>query len=257
MRQNRRGFFDRLFLRRSLRGWRGAAAVAEGADPAELRQLRTDARALRRDLDRVVQIADTRLAAPGGQGAAIPAPEMSDWKWRPDPWAGPLASSGIAPVENGAAVGQDVKLFHDCRVPELSLRQVRNTRETDLAPHGLQLDVFDFDGSYLSLVTELPAPAAQSLKARHILRVAAVLDLERPLEVYVRLNLRQGPNTEQIVRELPRDRADCFTEFDLAYSHIEGRKLDRAWVDLIFDNPRMNQIQLRDLTFSRRPRAEL
>ena len=29
------------------------------------------------------------------------------------------------------------------------------------------------------------------------------------------------------------------------------------WVDLIFEGPEMNQIILRDVTFSRRPRAEV
>ena len=29
------------------------------------------------------------------------------------------------------------------------------------------------------------------------------------------------------------------------------------WIELIFEGPQMNQITLRDITFSRRPRAEL
>jgi hypothetical protein len=29
------------------------------------------------------------------------------------------------------------------------------------------------------------------------------------------------------------------------------------WIDLIFEGPEMNQITLRDVTLSRRPRAEL
>ncbi|MEC9199625.1 MAG: DUF6478 family protein, partial [Pseudomonadota bacterium] len=46
-------------------------------------------------------------------------------------------------------------------------------------------------------------------------------------------------------------------EFDLGYSNINEKRLESAWVDLIFERARMNQITIRDLTFCRRPRAEL
>ena len=46
-------------------------------------------------------------------------------------------------------------------------------------------------------------------------------------------------------------------EFDLAYSKINEKRVEKLWVDLIFEGPEMNQIILRDVTFSRRPRAEL
>jgi hypothetical protein len=29
------------------------------------------------------------------------------------------------------------------------------------------------------------------------------------------------------------------------------------WIDLIFENPQMNQVTIRDLTLSRRPRADV
>jgi hypothetical protein len=33
--------------------------------------------------------------------------------------------------------------------------------------------------------------------------------------------------------------------------------VEKAWIDLIFEGPEMNEIILRDMTFSRRPRAPL
>ena len=53
-------------------------------------------------------------------------------------------------------LGNEVTLFHDCEFSELTLRQLRNLREQDLAPYGLRMDVFRFDGSFLSLVVDLP-----------------------------------------------------------------------------------------------------
>ena len=44
-------------------------------------------------------------------------------------------------------------------------------------------------------------------------------------------------------------------EFDLAYSQLNEKRIERAWIDLIFENPQMSQVILRDLTFGRRPRV--
>ena len=154
-------------------------------------------------------------------------------------------------------LGDEVTLFHDCEFSELTLRQLRNLREEDLAPYGLRLDVFKFDGSFLSLVVDLPQSGVTGLKRTHLLRMDAIVEMEKPLEIFARLNIRHGPNTEQIVRELPLDEENIRVEFDLAYSNLNEKRVERAWIDLIFEGPQMNQVILRDLTFSRRPRAHL
>ena len=46
-------------------------------------------------------------------------------------------------------------------------------------------------------------------------------------------------------------------EFDLAYARIDDTRIERAWLDLIFNDAAMAGISLRDLVVSRRPRAEL
>jgi hypothetical protein len=80
---------------------------------------------------------------------------------------------------------------------------------------------------------------------------------EQPIEIYARLNIQHGPNTEQIVRQMDiRDDAGL-AEFDLAYSNINEKRVEKAWIDVIFDNPAMNQIRLSDLTLTRAPRADL
>ena len=154
-------------------------------------------------------------------------------------------------------LGEEVTLFHDCNLSELTLRQLRNLREADLAPYGLRMDVFKFDGSFLSLVIDLPTDATNALKRTHLLRMNCIVEMEKPLEIFARLNIRHGPNTEQIVRELPLHEEDIMVEFDLAYSNLNEKRVERAWIDLIFEGPEMNQVILRDLTFSRRPRAAL
>ena len=103
----------------------------------------------------------------------------------------------------------------------------------------------------------LPTDAITGLKRRHLIRMDTIVQLEHPLEIFARLNIRHGPNTEQIVRELPVGQENISVEFDLAYSKLNEKRIEAAWIDLIFEGPDMNQVVLRDLTFSRRPRAQI
>ncbi|HCQ66517.1 MAG TPA: hypothetical protein DIU07_15830 [Rhodobacteraceae bacterium] len=248
---------EHLLHRRGLHRWERVAAQAQKMPLSQLRHLRQRALQMRSRIDRVLFIADERLTLPRIGSKAFHKPLHSDWAWRPELWRGPITPPGVAAATTKQGFGEEVTLFHDCRISELTVRQVRNTREADVAPFGLRMDVFNFDGSFLSLVVNLPEGAVQGLKRRHLMRMTAVVETERPLEIFARLNVRHGPNTEQLVRELPLGQGEIVVEFDLAYSNLNEKRVERAWVDLIFEQPSMNQVILRDVTFSRRPRADL
>lgn len=251
------GFLDRVVQQSALRRFRRWAETARDSDLRELRRNRAAARRLKYHLDELLHIADDRLALPVLGNKAVPILYDADWSWRPEVWRGPLPVQGIASVENKSTLGREVTLFHDCGQSELTLRQLRNTSADDLAAYGLRLDVFRFDGSYLSLVIDLPPEATVGLKRKHLIRCDAIVELERPLEIFARLNVQHGPNTEQIVRELPLTDRELVVEFDLAYTKLNEKRVEKVWIDLIFENPEMSQVVLRDLFFSRRPRAEM
>ncbi len=251
------GFLDRLVLRRALRRWRRAAGMADGLDMEQLSDLRGIARQHRRQIDRVLHVAEGRLALPVIGPNPIRRQPGTDWAWRPDLWRGPVSNSGFAAIENRTALCDGTTLFHDCRVSEITTRQIRNTREEDLAPFGLRMDVFRFDGSFLSIVLDLPPEAVQGLRTRHLIRLEAIVEMEKPLEIFARLNIKHGPNVEQVVRELPLNEPEVMVEFDLFYTRLNEKRVEKAWLDLIFEGPELNQISLRDITVSRRPRAEL
>lgn len=251
------GFLDEWFQRRSLQRWQSVGQKAEDLDLAMLRDARTRARHLRQVLDRVLHVAEGRLMRPLSGSGAIQKPLHSDWAYRPELWRGPSSPPGRSAVETASKFGGEATIFHDCRVSELTVRQVRNTRESDLSPFGVRMDVFGFDGSFLSLVIELPQSAVDGLKRNHLIRLTTSVELEKPLKVFARLNVQHGPNTEQIVRTLPDTDGEAMVEFDLAYTNINEKRVDRMWVDLVFENPEMSQVILRDVTFSRRPRAEV
>jgi hypothetical protein len=248
---------DAIRFARSRSHWAKAAAQADRADLPDLRLQRQRARQLRGHLDDLLFVADGRLALPLNGTNAVPRPHGSDWDWQPELWRGPLPQPGLASVQSTTMLGRDLTLFHDCDRSELTLRQLRNRHEDDTAPFGLRMDVFRFDGSFLSLVVDLPEQAVAGLQRRHLIRLTTKIALEKPIEIFARLNIRHGPNTEQIVRSLPLQDSDVMVEFDLAYSNMNEKRVEKAWVDLIFESPEMNQVTLRDLSFCRRPRAAL
>lgn len=248
---------DRVAHRRALRRWSNAGRAASNIDLATLRMLRNRARQLRVRVDQLIHTADSRLMLPLLGTNAIQKPLNSDWSYRPELWRGPVSPPGIPAAASKSMLGSETTVFHDCNISELTLRQLRNTHEEDLAPYGLRMDLFRFDGSFLSLVLDLPDEAVHGLKKRHLIRMDVRVELEKPLEIFARLNVKHGPNTEQIVRELPLQEEQVFVEFDLAYSKLNEKRVERMWIDLIFGEPEMNQIFLRDVTLCRHPRAEL
>ena len=249
--------WDATMYRRLLGRWAMSAREARSAKLSVLRRQNTRARQLRAHLNELIHIADERLSLPVIGSSSFSKPHNADWAWRPEVWRGPLPVRGISSVASKSKLGEEITLFHDCARSELTLRQLRNRHEADLAPYGLRLDVFNFDGSFLSLVLDLPEAAVTGLKRTHILRVDSLISMEKPIEIFLRLNIKYGPNTEQIVREFSRDQNNVTAEFDLAYANLNEKRVEKMWIDVIFENPQMNQITLRDLTFSRRPRAQL
>ncbi|MBO6601647.1 MAG: hypothetical protein JJ938_01280 [Roseicyclus sp.] len=250
-------FLERHSLKRALRRWAEIADDADTMPPAELRALRKRLSSLRHQLDRARLAADAALLNAGSGQDRIERPDQCDWAFRPAPWVVPILPAGEVSVTSPKDLGGGVKLFHDARLSELSYRQVRN-RLTDIAaPFGLILDVYRFDGSFLSVVQDLPQDALDGLTRDHFLKVGLRATLESPLEVYARLNVQHGPNCEQIVRQFQFDGDSAVAEFDLAYSKINEKRLEKMWLDLIFEGPQMNQVSIWDMTILRAPRADL
>lgn len=208
-------------------------------------------------LERLIDVANARLAAAVIVPGQKPHPHGTDWSWRPEPWYLPLSVPGVAAAPKKLRLNDQVTLFHDCDLSELTLRQIRNPPSRNAAPLGVQLDVFRFQGSFLSLAIDLPPRAAEGLSRAHVLRLDLTAETESPLRFFARLNVLHGPNTDKLVRELPQTGRDMHMEYDLAYSNMNEKRIDRLWLDLILEAPAMNQVILRDLTLTRRRRAAL
>lgn len=176
------------------------------------------------------------------------APLGSDWAWCPELWSSPTAARRWDDPGQRCPLSPDVTLYHDS-----AQGQIRAT--TGAA--GLQLQVKDFTSSFLSLAIDLPRQAAIGLELRHLVRLRLHLTQSHRADVFARLNIKHGPNVEQIVREIASDAVDVGVDFDLAYASINEKRLEKLWLDLIFESPQDSIITVSDLTLSRHPRAAL
>lgn len=243
---------DKWAQRRVLTRWQHVSANVKQTALPEMRSHVTSARQMRQALDGVLAVGEDRLALPRIGSDVFHVPAGADWSWRPDVLRQPLAALGDARLPKRFELRQGVTVFHDCPMAEIGIRQVRNTRDDDLAPFGLRLDVFHFGGGFLSVACDLPSSVVDGLDAGHIVGAQVSLAMERPVSVHARLNIQYGPNTEQMQAAVE----DGVVEFDLAYADLIGTP-EKLWLDLIFEKPVMNQIRVNDLTIHRRPRAEL
>ncbi len=250
------GLIDRLADRSALRRWSRLASQADTLPIDDLRGARARAKALQSKVSKVLAAAEERLTLPFSGAGAIRQAQNADWAWRPGPWRGPVAPHGRAAMVSGTGFGESVKVFHDCPLAENALRQIRNVREADLAPYGLRLDLFGFEGSFMSLVVDLPEEGLHGLTRRHLIRVGIDLGAEKRLNAFLRLNLKHGPNTEDEVQEITVGDGSS-VEFDLGFLSINEARIEAAWVELIFEAPALNQIMIRDFIICRRARAEV
>ena len=251
------GLMSRMLDARTTRGWDRAARRAADMDLADLARLRDHAAETKRHVDRTLLRAEERLALPMIGSAEVPRPAGADWSHRPATWREPAEPVGLVAPASGAGLGEGLTLFHDSAASEITVRQRRLTGSFDLAPFGLEIDVLGFGGSFLSLAVALPPEAAEGLRRSHIVAARMEIEVEHPVEIFARLNMRHGPNLEQMVREAPQEGGTALVEFYLGYSKVNDKRITDVWLDIIFDDPSYNRVCLRDLTLSRRPRAEM
>jgi hypothetical protein len=194
-----------------------------------------------------------------GTDAAFPAD--ADWAWRPNPWATALSHDTFPLDRSGRRLSADTEVFHDAARLEARIEQLPQRDGPGIAErYAVSVTVGEFAGSYLSLALECPPEGLTGLGRRHLIGAALDLHVDTSMMIFARCNLRHGPNTETLVREVPQaggEEARHVVEFDLAYTDLNEKRVEAAWLDLILQVPARRHLLLRDLVIYRRPRAEL
>ncbi|WP_295042233.1 DUF6478 family protein [uncultured Paracoccus sp.] len=225
-------------------------------DPA----LRAEAQALHRRLARFLQASDLWMLRQTGL-ADDDLPPGTEWHWRPRLLCGQISPQVAVSPATGHPLGEDAALWHDCPNRALILRQSPRPRPGQAACYALQIEMMGKSCGFLSLALDLPRDALAGLGSDRVLRLDSVMDAERPITIYARINLVQGPNTETMLRQLgdpvQGTGARRCAEFDLAYADLANRPVERAWLDLIFEAPHLNAVGISDLLVSHRARAQV
>lgn len=200
-------------------------------------------------------VARTEALAPHHHALGQPVMPGADWSWRPAPWSEPLTHPDWPSVPQQAQLASEVTIHHDGAPLTVSLRQTGPVA-APAAPFGLRVDLAGFQGSYLSVAIAFPPFAALGLRRSHVVRLAVMAETDLSNIVYTRLNIRHGPNVEQIVRRLP-ETSDREIDFDLGHADVTEARIAEAWVDVIFERPSQGSVLLQDVIVSRRARAAL
>ena len=224
---------------------------------AKLRQQQREALALQRQLGEVLcRINDELHHRLGGSRTYQHGANML-WSWRPELWTVPCPSS-LGPVaQSGARLTSNTKVFFDDADCAVIIKQFRNDISEGFAPYGVALELFQFEGNFLSLAIDLPDVLYDTFAKDELIGLSGAIFTERPTEFTVRLNIKHGPNTEQLIQAQDLNHSEIGAEFDLKHLKINVNRVEKIWLDLVFETPNFNRISVTDLAFSKRPRVEI
>ncbi len=251
------GIFGGLGLGQTLKRWQRALRTPKDLPSNELDRIAGDLRGLRDRVDVMSATARSELMArQTDTNEGIDRPDQCDWAARPAPWRAAMRPRGVVGLESPQPLAGGIKVFHDATNADFSLVQDRTPLWVEGPQFGLVLEVYRSDGSFISFVQDLPKEALVGLTRNHFIALKLVTEREQPVEIYARLNVQHGPNVEQIVRQVEFEGSDGKAEFDLAYSKINEKRIEKAWLDLIIEGPKMTRIALWDMVLLRAPRAD-
>lgn len=159
--------------------------------------------------------------------------------------------------KSGSSLGDDLQLFFDGVDSELVVRQRQFSGGSDEAPFPLEIEMYHFDGSFLSVVLNLPEDLVQGASDQDVFELSFSISSEFDCEIFLRLNIQHGPNESQMTRSCQTASRRQVQSFDLAEVGLSHRSVGRIWADVIFSDPAMNRIVIGDLIARRRTRAQV
>lgn len=181
-------------------------------------------------------------------------PIGTDWVWRPAVFGTNLPDSVCIPAFSPATLGRDLSLFHDCPLVQISLRQEYTAQPDRFA---IRLETFAFQGSYMSMVLEVPPAICADLHVDHLIRLSVCLDTKQPVTLSARLNAVHGSDVAQLQETLVAEGACRVAEFDLLDIPLARHGVDRFWIDIFIDCPAPSSLLLQEISVMRCQRADI
>ncbi len=181
--------------------------------------------------------------------AGFALPPKTQWGYTPKLWEHNLDTGISGNILTGTELAPRVTLHHDGDDNDISIN-------AGAAEGSMSFDIRKFPGSFLSVAFGFPEEDAKAVRRNNLIRIAVDSEAAEPFQAYARLNLRHGPNNEQIVRMLDIGH-DGFAEFDIFYTEFEPNRASDAWVDLIINEPEGKNFTINQVVILRRVRATL
>ncbi len=192
---------------------------------------------------------------------SLRVPRGTEWGWRSDALTAGLPFPEVVAPGNATPLLPGLTLWHDGNADALILRRVAPAPDDGAPAFALEISICGFTGGFLSLSQDFPPEGLADLTRSHVIRLCLRLSTAAPVTGYARLNISHGPNIEQVLHGLTQSPTETpemqIAEFDLAYTDMSEKRLNKIWLDLIFEAPADNRIVLHDLVLSRHFRAEM
>jgi hypothetical protein len=250
------GFLGRAISTASFKFWRRRLQRAAREKTAKLRQQRREALTLQTQLADVLERINDELHHRLGDSKTYWHGSTMLWSWRPELWTMRCPSRSGPVMQSGARLTSNTKVFFDGGDRAVIFKQLRNDISQGFAPYGVALELFQFDGSFLSLAIDLPDSLCGTFAKDKLIDLSGAIFAERATGFTVRLNIKHGPNTEQLIQAHDINWSNIGVEFDIEHLKINVNRVEKIWFDLVFETPNFNRISHTDLVFSKRPRGE-
>lgn len=173
---------------------------------------------------------------------------------RPNPFAFPLSSLRTTSPQREWSLDDQVTLFHDCSLSQILIRQNPTPETGRVAPHELQIECFEFQGSFFSFKFDLPFQA--DVTSDTIISIRAHIVTSEDIQAHARLSIAKGAHTEAIIRDVAINDPFATAEFDLYFAETRLDGSQSMWIDLSFSNIAQSKIHLRDIVLFQTNRAE-
>lgn len=245
-----RALIDRIWMR-ALGRRLDRLALGDAGTFARLKALRAEAKVLRLKLDGFALRAERMVAPVSMPVGRTLTGARAERVWRPMFWSGPTSQKSVMALQKARLDGE-LEIFQDCPFGEWIARQTKGR-----GAFALSVEVFEFTGRYFSLSLTLPDEQVRATDAQQILSLAAITEMDADCGLTARLNVSHGPDCLQEIKALDRLGEWSVAEFDLTQLDVAGGRIERIWIDLFMENPRMNRLIFSDLVLSWRRRAEV
>ncbi len=140
----------------------------------------------------------------------------------------------------GTGINPGLDLYHDAETAEYA---------SVLTGDGsLVLTIYQFDGSYLSLVAAMPGPLLGRLRSGGKVRLRLTADCTRPLTAFARVNLKTVEQSEMHHETVVISHGPRIVDVAMDGVRLPLDQLTAAWVDVIFSEPEMIEIAFSELS---------